>query len=467
MTNTQASSASPTTQSNTATPTSGGRGNFNGNFNYGSGHGNGYGNGPNFNFPFSFGGVDSEYDREDRRSGQGNAEDSQHRNGMWNGYGGGWWNGNFNGRGWGSDNGNFNGNSGGAGNGNFNGNRNTGSGNGNFNGNGNTGSGNGNFNGDGGNGGNGGNGYGGDGGNGGNGGNGYSGSGGNGGNECTQCLSTLSSLTVNSLQNDTRSPLTCQHYARLYTQIKQDEASSNSKFTDDQFGFKTTADSNYAFLNGEIKKFCSSSNPCDSSTSIKGYKQILNDCATELSSNNNLVIQYFLDYYFASPHYANLCMQSSVGGYAWKQIGNLEFDYINKNFSKNDSSLYIRAYEFPPQPKIDISYSNPNHIDSTVKVPASILCNDDYKKVSNIYIDYVGKNPVDSKYASLISVVDNLKSNLTATSCSNVDVASSSKEVANGTSSSNGGSSGVGIRVEGIVGVVVLGILTSFVLPFF
>ncbi|CAG8684395.1 12906_t:CDS:2, partial [Ambispora leptoticha] len=295
---------------------------------------------------------------------------------------------------------------------------------------------------------------------------GNNGTGGNGGSQCTQCLSTLSSLTVNSLQNDTRSPLTCQHYARLYAQISQDEESSNSKFTGDQFGFKTTADSNYTFLNDEIKKFCSSSNPCDNSTSVKGYKQILNDCATELSSNN-LVKQYFLDYYFASPHYTNLCMQSSVEGYAWKQIGNLEFDYINKNFSKNDSTLYIRVYGFPPQPKIDISYSNPNNTGSTVKVPAEILCNDDYKKVANIYIDYVSKNPVDSKYASLFSVVDNLKNNLTATNCSNFGDASSSNE-ANGTLSSNGRrSSDVGIRVERIVCVVVLGILTLSVLPFF
>ncbi|CAG8724374.1 2386_t:CDS:2, partial [Ambispora leptoticha] len=265
--------------------------------------------------------------------------------------------------------------------------------------------------------------------------------GGNG--QCTQCLSTLSSFTVNFMQNDTRSPLTGQHYVRLYAQISQDEASSNSKFTGDQFGFKSTADSNYAFLNDKIKKVCSSSNPCDSSTSIKSCKQILSECAMELSSNNyinNFLVQYFLDSYFASPLYTNLCMQSSVG----------EFNYINKNLSKNDATLYIQAYEFPLQPKIDIAYSNPSHIDRAVKVPASILCNDDYKKVSNIYSD-----------APLLSVVDNLKSNLTLTSCSNVDVASSSKEVA------NGGSSAVGIRVERIVGVVVLGILTSYVLQFF
>ncbi|CAG8613221.1 3851_t:CDS:2 [Ambispora gerdemannii] len=298
---------------------------------------------------------------------------------------------------------------------------------------------------------------------------GYGGAGiinGNGGfgGQCTQCLSTLSSLTVNSVQNDTRSPLTCQHYSRLVTQISQGEASSNSKFTGDQRGLKFTANSNYTFLNGEIQNFCSSSNPCDSSTSVKGYKQILKDCATELSSNSYdgiLAKQYFLNYYFASPDYTSLCTPGSKGGSAWKQIGVLEFDYITKNFSKNDSTIYIK---FPLQPQIHYSFSN-SRDDNTEKVPASILCNDDYKKVSNIYIDYVAANSVDSKFASLISVVDELKSNLSANSCSGVDVASSSKE--NDTLTSDGSSSGGGMHVVGIVGSVVLGILTMFILPFF
>ncbi|CAG8492996.1 6155_t:CDS:2 [Ambispora gerdemannii] len=241
--------------------------------------------------------------------------------------------------------------------------------------------------------------------------------------KCTLCQNTLYSLSTHTRLTDPDSPLICQPYLRLADFVSENQKSSGKKVDDKSVGIsvKNSNDDDSALIKG-IDKFCSLPNPCDSTTAEHGWWKIQTDCADEIQNSydetGKTIIFLFGVYYFAAPEYETICAKSSSGGYSWDQISFQSYQYIQKNYAQSNQVVYTTTYQFPPETHIDYSFKNPDKMDSSVKTPSSIICSQDFLIITKIYFDFVSANPLKSAFQPILSLLAQLKNNITATNCS-------------------------------------------------
>ncbi|CAG8581699.1 4593_t:CDS:2 [Ambispora gerdemannii] len=195
--------------------------------------------------------------------------------------------------------------------------------------------------------------------------------------QCTPCQTTRYQLTIPSVPGNLTSATTCDQPGRF------------KGFADAKYA--KTPNAKYSAINTE---FCNLDNPCPSNVSIKGYQQIQKDCTKEIASQDNSVFGLFYSYYYAVPDYQNLCLKSSSnsGSYVWRDIDDLEIEYIRRKRDPSNRTIIGDIYNlFPPTLKIYFRYKDSN---STLNddVPDEILCSEDYLKITDIYDRYIAEN---------------------------------------------------------------------------
>ncbi|KAG9292098.1 hypothetical protein G9A89_017998 [Geosiphon pyriformis] len=99
---------------------------------------------------------------------------------------------------------------------------------------------------------------------------------------CTPCLRTLYDLAILSNPWDSESSYTCEHFKRFKEMFALDDPES-------------IEEADYEFINSEVKKFCTQSNPCPTSFSTSGYKRIQQTCGVEAKGVDSVaeLVAYF------------------------------------------------------------------------------------------------------------------------------------------------------------------------------
>ncbi|CAG8487539.1 11828_t:CDS:2 [Ambispora leptoticha] len=238
--------------------------------------------------------------------------------------------------------------------------------------------------------------------------------------KCTPCQNTLFSLSTHTQLNDPDSPLICQPYLRLTNFIADNHKTSGKKSA----GISVKDKNDDLILIRETDTFCSLPNSCDSTTAENGWQKIQADCKHEIQNaydeTGKTIIFLFGVYYFAVPEYQAICTKSSSGGYSWDQISLQSHQYIEKNYAQPNQVVYTTDYEFPPETHIDYSFKSQNKIDYSAKTPSSIICSQDFLILAKIYFDFVNANPPDLAFQPILSLLAQLKSNITAANCSSL-----------------------------------------------
>ncbi|CAG8586672.1 6450_t:CDS:10, partial [Ambispora gerdemannii] len=216
--------------------------------------------------------------------------------------------------------------------------------------------------------------------------------------KCTPCQVTLYQLANYSIPGDHASTLTCDHYNRFVDFVIADNVTTPIKTNGDYMA--------------AVRKFCNLNNPCPQNVSINGYQQIQISCAKEITSDAYLKEEFEI-YYYAVPHYQNLCLPSTKSGfYAWFNIHLDELDYIENKYGPAYPKIFYNL--FPPSTNITFVFENKTSDRKKTDIPKDILCSSDYLELALLYGEYVAAHKLTGGFKFITDPIVDLLSNVTA-----------------------------------------------------